>query len=65
LNLAALKKALFSLFGERGIPSEKDLKDVAIRIFREVCEAVDDEEDDNISKADLYNYLVKRSEVCN
>jgi len=63
LNLAALKKALFSLFGERGIPSEKDLKDVAIRIFREVCEAVDDEEDDNISKADLYNYLVKRSEV--
>lgn len=58
---AALKKAFAALFGKEGIPEPEFVQDYSRRLFREVVEAVDDGDEDNISKNDMYRYLVWKS----
>ena len=61
--MAALRKALMSLFSDQ-VPDEAEVLDVARKIFQEVCDATPGGNDDEITKSDLYNYIVNKSEVC-
>jgi hypothetical protein len=66
--MSALKKAVISLFGGRGkVPkSDSDLATVAPNLFKDIKATVKDgkgENDDCISRKDLYAYLVAHSEV--
>ena len=61
--MAALQKALYALFGDGGIPALEEVKSVANRIFQEVCDATPGGDDETITKADMYNYVAKRSKV--
>lgn len=62
MSSAALKKALYSLFGD-SVPSEGEIENVANKIFREIVEATPDGDDNGITKTDMYHYLVKKSPV--
>ena len=62
MSSSALKKALYSLFGD-SVPSEGEIDGVAHRIFREVVESTPDGDEESITKNDMYHYLVKKSPV--
>lgn len=45
------------------MPDPEHVEEVALCIFREVVNSVQDGRDDVITKSDLYRYLVLKSEV--
>lgn len=60
--MAALRKALYALFGGKVPHTEAELLAAAPKLFDDVSGAVESDGDD-ISKQDLYNYLVLNSEA--
>jgi hypothetical protein len=61
--MAALKKAVRSLFGGKVVPEPDDMPAVARKLFLEVVHSLGDDSSTSITKADLYRYLVFKSEV--
>mmetsp|Transcript_5740 Transcript_5740/g.12691 ORF Transcript_5740/g.12691 Transcript_5740/m.12691 type:complete len:321 (+) Transcript_5740:149-1111(+) len=60
--MAALRKALFSLFGGKALPNPEDLDDVARSLFKAIARP-DPSSDLVVMRKDLYKYLVMHSEA--